>query len=104
MTDRVAMYILRTLLILTTIGLTVAVVVHLAGGQPAAAVFVAAYLVWLLSETRITAGAPAQTAAENRTLVPYAVARVATALTAAYSAPAVTGKLGVVLAGISLVG
>ncbi|MBP1819295.1 hypothetical protein [Mycobacterium sp. OAE908] len=104
MTDRVAMYILRTLLALTAIGLTIAVAAHLLGGRPAAAAFVAAYLVWLLSEARITVRAPTQSAAENRTLVPYAVARIATALTAAYSAPAVPDKFGVVLAGVFVAG
>ncbi|WP_101952376.1 isoprenylcysteine carboxylmethyltransferase family protein [Mycobacterium sp. 3519A] len=100
MTDRLATYILRNLLVLTTIGLAIAVAAHLAGGRLAAAAFVAAYLVWLLSEARITVGTPTQSAAETRTLVPYAVARVATALTAAYSAPAVPDKFGIVLAGI----
>jgi len=100
MTDRLTTFILRNLLALTTIGLAIAVAAHLAGGRLAAAAFVAAYLVWLLSEARITAGTPTQSAAETRTLVPYAVARVATALTAAYSAPAVPDKFGIVLAGI----
>jgi protein-S-isoprenylcysteine O-methyltransferase Ste14 len=104
MTDRVAMYILRTLLALTAIGLTIAVAAHLVGGRLAAAAFVAAYLVWLLSEARITVGTPTQLAAENRTLVPYAVARITTALTAAYSAPAVPDKVGIVLAGVFVAG
>jgi protein-S-isoprenylcysteine O-methyltransferase Ste14 len=104
MTDRVAMYILRTLLALTAIGLTIAVATHLVGGRLAAAAFVAAYLVWLLSEARITVGTPTQSAAEARTLVPYAVARVTTALTAAYSAPAVPDKFGIVLAGVFVAG
>ena len=59
---------------------------------------------WLLSEARITVGAPTQSAAETRTLVPYAVARVTTALTAAYSAPAVPDKFGSVLAGVFVAG
>ncbi len=104
MTDRVAMYILRTLLALTAIGLTIAVAAHLVGGRLAAAAFVAAYLVWVLSEARITVGTPTQSAAETRTLVPYAVARVTTALTAAYSAPAVPDKFGIVLAGVFVAG
>ncbi len=99
MTDRVATPILRTLLALAAIGLAVAVVAQLVGGRPAAATFVAAYLVWMISEARITAGTPTQSAAETRTLVPYAVARVATALAAAYSVPAVPDRFGVVLAG-----
>ena len=104
MTDRVAMYILRTLLALTAIGLTIAVATHLVGGRLAAAAFVAAYLVWLLSEARITVGTPTQSAAEARTLVPYAVARVTTALTAAYSAPAVSDKFGIALAAVFVAG
>jgi protein-S-isoprenylcysteine O-methyltransferase Ste14 len=104
MTDRVAMYILRTLLALTAIGLTIAVATHLVGGRLAAAAFVAAYLVWVLSEARITVGTPTQSAAETRTLVPYAVARVTTALTAAYSAPAVSDKFGIALAAVFVAG
>lgn len=104
MTDRFAMYILRTLLALSAFGLTMAVAAHLAGGRTAAGAFVAAYLLWLLSEARITAGTPTQSAAETRTLVPYAVARVATALTAAYSVPAVRDKFGIVLAGTFFAG
>jgi protein-S-isoprenylcysteine O-methyltransferase Ste14 len=104
MTDRVATYILRTLLALITIGLTLAVGAHLVGGRLAAAAFVAAYLVWVLSEARITVGTPPPSAAETRTLVPYAVARVTTALTAAYSAPAVPDMFGIALAGVFVAG
>ena len=104
MTDRVAVYILRTLLALTAVGLTIAVAAHLVGGRLGAAALVAAYLVWVLSEARITVGTPIQSAAETRTLVPYAVARVTTALTAAYSAPAVPEKIGTVLAGVFVAG
>src|SRR5690349_5124949 len=103
-TDRVAMYVLRTLLALTTIGLTIAVAAHSVGGRIGAAAFVAAYLVWVLSEVRITVGTPTQSAAETRTLIPYAVARVTTALAAAYSAPAVPEGLGIVLAGVFVSG
>jgi len=98
------MYILRTLLALTAIGLTIAVAAHLVGGRLAAAAFVAAYLVWVLSEARITVGTPTHSAAETRTLVPYAVARVTTALTAAYSAPAVPETIGILLAGVFVAG
>ena len=104
MTDRLTTYILRTLLALTAIGLIVAVAAHVIGGRLAAAAFVAAYLVWMLSEARITVGTPNQSAAETRTLVPYAIARVTTALTAAYSEPAVSEKIGIVLAGVFLAG
>jgi protein-S-isoprenylcysteine O-methyltransferase Ste14 len=104
MTDRLTTYILRTLLALTTIGLVVAVVAHVIGGRLVAASFVAAYLVWMLSEARITVGTSNQSAAESRTLVPYAIARVTTALTAAYSQPAVSEEIGIVLAGVFLAG
>jgi protein-S-isoprenylcysteine O-methyltransferase Ste14 len=104
MTDRVAVYILRTLLALTVTGLTIAVAAQLVGGRLAAAAFVAAYLVWVLSEARITVGTPTQSAAETRTLVPYAVARVTTALTAAYFAPVLPDKIGIVLAGVFAAG
>jgi protein-S-isoprenylcysteine O-methyltransferase Ste14 len=104
MTDRVAMYILRALLALTTIGLVIAIAAHLVGGRLAAAAFVAAYLVWVLSEARITVGTPTQSAAETRTLVPYAMARVTTALTAAYSASAVSTRFGIALAGVFVAG
>ncbi len=104
MTDRVAGYILRTLLALSAIGLTIAVALHLFGGDPAAAAFVGAYLAWVLSEARITVGTPTQSVAETRTLVPYAVARVTTALAAAYSDPAASGKVGIALAVVFLAG
>ena len=104
MTDQSTMYILRTLLALTAVGLTIAVAAHIVGGRLGAAALVAAYLVWVLSEVRITVGTPIQSAAETRTLVPYAVARVTTALTAAYSEPAVPDKIGILLAGVFLAG
>jgi protein-S-isoprenylcysteine O-methyltransferase Ste14 len=104
MTDRLATHILRNLLVLTIFGLTVAVAAHLAGRCPGAAAFVAAYLVWVLSEARITVGTPTQSPAETRTLVPYGLARVATALTAAYSAPAAPDRFGIVLVGVFVAG
>lgn len=104
MTDRLTTYILRTLLTLTAIGLIAALAAHVIGGRPAAAAFVAAYLVWVLSEVRTTVGTPNQTAAETRTLVPYAIARVTAALTAAYSEPAVSEKIGIVPAAVFLAG
>lgn len=104
MTDRSVTYVLRTLLVLSVVGLALAVAAHLVGGRFGAAAFVAAYLVWMLSEARITAGTPTKSAAETRTLVPYAMARVTTALTAAYSAPAVPDKFGIVLAALFVAG
>jgi protein-S-isoprenylcysteine O-methyltransferase Ste14 len=104
MADRLTTYFLRLLLALTVVALAGAVAAHVLGGRFAAAGFVVAYLAWMLSEARITAGAPSQPAAENRTLVPYAAARVTTALTAAYADPAVAAEVGIVLAGVFLAG
>jgi protein-S-isoprenylcysteine O-methyltransferase Ste14 len=102
--DQVTTYFLRTLLALAVLALAGAVPAHVIGGRLPAAAFVVAYLLWVLSEARITVGAPSQSAAENRTLVPYAAARVTTALTAAYAEPAVSGGVGVVLAGVFFAG
>lgn len=102
--DRLTTYFLRTLLALTAVALAGAAVEHVIGGRFAAAAFVVAYLGWALSESRITVGTPSQSTAENRTLVPYAAARVTTALVAAYAQPAVSGEVGVVMAGVFLAG
>jgi protein-S-isoprenylcysteine O-methyltransferase Ste14 len=104
MADRLITYVLRALLALTVVALAGAVAAHAIGGRYAAATYVVAYLVWMLSEARITVGTPSQSAAENRTLVPYAAARVITALTAAYSEPALSVEVGMVLAGVFLAG
>ncbi len=104
MADRVTTYFLRLLLTLTVVALTGAVAAHVLDGRFAAAGFVVAYLAWMLSEARITAGTPSQSAAENRTLVCYAGARVTTALTAAYADPVVSVEVGIVLAGVFLAG
>ena len=104
MADRLATYVLRTLLALAVVALAGAVAAQAIGGHFAAAAFVVAYLVWMLSETRITVGTPSQSAAENRTLVPYAATRVATAVAAAYSEPVVSEVVGIVLAGVFLAG
>ena len=104
MADRLTTYVLRTLLALIVVALAGAVAAHAIGGRFAAATFVVAYLVWVLSEARVTVGTPSQSAAENRTLVPYAATRVATALTAAYSEPVVSADVGIVLAGVFLAG
>jgi protein-S-isoprenylcysteine O-methyltransferase Ste14 len=104
MADRLTTCFLRTLLALTVVALAGAVAEHVIGGRFAAATYVVAYLVWALSEARITVGTPNQSAAENRTLVPYAAARVTTALTAAYSEPVVSVEVGIVLAGVFLAG
>jgi protein-S-isoprenylcysteine O-methyltransferase Ste14 len=102
--DRLTTDFLRTLLALTAVALAGAVAAHVIGGRFAAAAFVVAYLGWALSEARITVGTPIQSAAENRTLVPYAAARVTTALAAAYAQPAVSEEVGVVLAGVFVAG
>ncbi|MGV0849830.1 methyltransferase family protein [Mycolicibacterium phlei] len=102
--DRLSTYILRALLVLAAIALIDAAAVHAIAGRFDAAALVGAYLAWLLSEARITAGTPRESAAENRTLVPYAVVRVATALAAAYAAPAVSGAFGLVMAAVFLAG
>jgi protein-S-isoprenylcysteine O-methyltransferase Ste14 len=102
--DRLTTHFLRTLLVLTAVALAGAVAAHAIGGCFAAAAFVVAYLGWALSEARITVGTPSQSAAENRTLVPYAAARVTTALAAAYAQPAVSEEVGVVLACVFLAG
>jgi protein-S-isoprenylcysteine O-methyltransferase Ste14 len=104
MADRLITCVLRALLALTVVALAGAVAAHAIGGRYAAATYVVAYLVWMLSEARITTGTPSQSAAENRTLVPYAAARVITALTAAYSELALSVEVGIVLAGVFLVG
>lgn len=103
--DRLTTHVLRALLALTTLALAVAAAVHAAGGRIAAMTFVIAYLVWVLSEARITAGTPSKSAAENRTLVPYAAARIATAFAAAYSAPVTSvAAVSLVLVGFFLAG
>ena len=102
--DRLTTYFLPTLLVLTAVALAGAVAANAIGGYFAAAAFVLAYLGWALSEARVTVGTPSQSAAENRTLVPYAAARVTTALTAAYAEPAVSEEVGVVLAGVFIAG
>ncbi|KUI47044.1 hypothetical protein AU198_04075 [Mycobacterium sp. GA-1199] len=102
--DRLTTYFLRTMLMLSAVALGGAVAVHVIGARFAAAALVAAYLGWLLSEARITVGTPRESAAENRTLVPYAAARIGTALAAAYAEPAVSEEVGVVLAGGFLAG
>lgn len=104
MADRLITYVLRALLALTVVALAGAVAAHAIGGRYAAATYVVAYLVWMLSEARITIGTPSQSAAENHTLVPYAAARVTTALAAAYSEPVISVEVGIVLAGVFLAG
>ena len=65
MADRLTTCFLRTLLALTVVALAGAVAEHVIGGRFAAATYVVAYLVWALSEARITVGATLPSA--NRT-------------------------------------
>jgi protein-S-isoprenylcysteine O-methyltransferase Ste14 len=102
--DRLTTYVLFALLAMTVVALAGAVAAQAMSGRIAAATYALAYLVWVLSEARITVGKPTQSAAENRTLVPYALARVTTAVTAAYSQPVVAVQVGVVLAVAFLAG
>lgn len=102
--DRLTTYVLRTLFALIVVALAGAVAAQAIGGRIAAATFVVAYLAWVLSETPTTIGTPSESAAENRTLVPYATARVSTALAAAYSLPVVSVQVCIVLAGLFLAG
>jgi len=104
MAGQLTTYVLRALLTLTVVALSGATAAHAIDGRYAAAAYVCAYLGWMLSEARITVGAPRHTAAENRTLAPYAAARVTAALTAAYSEPAVSVHVGIVMAGMFVVG
>lgn len=104
MADRLTTYYLRLVLALTVVTLAGAVAYHVRDGRFAAAGFIIAYLLWMLSEARISAGTPIQSAVENRTLVCYAGARVTTALTAAYIEPTVSVEVGIVLAGAFLAG
>lgn len=97
-------YFLRSLLALAVVALAGAVALQVISGRFAAAAYAVAYLVWVLSEARITVGSPRQSAAERRTLLPYAGARVATALAAAYSEPVVSAEVGIVFAAIFLGG
>ncbi len=103
-TDRTVTYVLRVLLAVTILLLAGAVIAQATAGRMAATILVTAYAAWILTEARITAGTPRQSAAENRTLIPYAAARVTTALTAAYSAPAASPAVGCVLAGMFVSG
>src|ERR1700759_4495785 len=102
--DRLTTHILRTPLAVPVAALAGAVAAHVLAGQFIAAAFVAAYLMWMLSEARIPVGAPSQSSAENRTLIPYALARTTTALVAAYSEPAVSVAISVVLVAVFLAG
>lgn len=86
MNQRVVVACLRILLPATVVVFLVAIGVHLAryDRQPhlVAAVLAGAYLVWILAEARITVSNPSQSAAENHTLLPYALSRAATGTSA----------------------
>ncbi|GLW33621.1 methyltransferase family protein [Actinoplanes regularis] len=86
MNQRVVVRSLRALLPLTVATFAVAIGVHLTRAeQPPhllAALLCAVYLLWMLAEARITVRHPAETSAENRTLLPYALARAGTGVSA----------------------
>jgi protein-S-isoprenylcysteine O-methyltransferase Ste14 len=84
--QRVVVRFLRALLPLTVATFAVATGIHLTrAGQPphlVAALLCAGYLLWMLAEARITVRHPAETSAENHTLLPYALARAGTGISA----------------------
>ncbi|MBI2701608.1 hypothetical protein A9W98_20600 [Mycobacterium gordonae] len=103
-TDRLVTHILRALLTLTILALAGAAATQAMGGRSAAAVLGVVYLAWVLTEARFTAGSPTRSAAEHHTLIPYATARVTTALVAAYSAPAASVPVSFLLTGMFFAG
>lgn len=86
MNQRVVVLCLRALLPVGVGAFVVAIGLLLSEGGRSphlvAAVFAFAYLLWILAEARITVRQPSQTAAENSTLLPYALSRTGTAMAA----------------------
>jgi protein-S-isoprenylcysteine O-methyltransferase Ste14 len=86
MNQRLVVQSLRALLPLTAavfaVAITVMAAAHDRPPHAAAAALATAYLAWLLAEARITVRHPTQSAAENSTLLPYALSRVGTAIAA----------------------
>ncbi|WNI16359.1 methyltransferase family protein [Actinacidiphila sp. ITFR-21] len=86
MNQRLVVTALRALLPLTVTVFTAAIawLAFSSGRSPhaAAAAFAFAYLLWILAEARITVRHPSQTAAENSTLLPYALSRAGTGMAA----------------------
>ncbi|MFE9451333.1 methyltransferase family protein [Streptomyces sp. NPDC006739] len=86
MNQRPIVLTLRALLPLTCAVFAVAIGLLLTADGPAphlaAALFAGLYLMWLLAEAGITVRHPSQSAAENGTLLPYALTRAGTAVSA----------------------
>ncbi len=86
MNQRVVVLCLRALLPVAVSAFVVAIGLLLfeGGGSPhlVAAVFAFTYLLWILTEARISVRHPSQKAAENNTLLPYALSRTGTAVAA----------------------
>jgi len=84
--QRLVVRSLRALLPVTVAVFAVAIVVlaFLHGRSPhkVAAAFAFGYLLWILAEARITVRHPSQSAAENSTLLPYALSRAGTGIAA----------------------
>ncbi|MFJ5921031.1 methyltransferase family protein [Kitasatospora sp. NPDC092948] len=86
MNQRAVVLCLRALLPVASAAIVVAIVLLLTADGPAphlvAALFASAYLLWILAEARISVRHPSQSAAENSTLLPYALSRAGTAMAA----------------------
>jgi len=86
MNQRLVVLVLRALLPLTCALFALAVALQLtsdtAGPHAVAALFAGLYVLWILAETGITVRHPKQSAAENSTLLPYALARAGTGVSA----------------------
>ncbi|MFE4519866.1 hypothetical protein ACFRMQ_37525, partial [Kitasatospora sp. NPDC056783] len=86
MNQRVVVLCLRALLPVVSATIVVAIGVLLTADGPSphlvAALFAFAYLLWVLAEARISVRHPSQSAAENSTLLPYALTRAGTAMAA----------------------
>ncbi|MEV1287418.1 isoprenylcysteine carboxylmethyltransferase family protein [Micromonospora sp. NPDC049679] len=86
MNQRAVVACLRALLPTTVAAFLVAIGIHLSrASRPphvVAAVLAALYLLWMLLEARITVSNPSQAAAENNTLLPYALSRAGVGVSA----------------------
>ncbi|MER5866260.1 isoprenylcysteine carboxylmethyltransferase family protein [Kitasatospora sp. NPDC002040] len=86
MNQRVVVLCLRALLPTVAAVLVVAIGLLLAEDGPGphlvAALFALAYLGWVVAEARISVRHPSESAAENSTLLPYALSRAGTAVAA----------------------
>ncbi|WP_159106872.1 methyltransferase family protein [Streptomyces rishiriensis] len=86
MNQRAVVVSLRALLPATVTAVLAGTVLLISSGHRpthlVAAGLACAYLVWILAEARITVRHPSQAAAENNTLLPYALSRAGTAMSA----------------------